>query len=85
MSSARNYYTDEQLAQDAKYWRKRETEHRLRARSQFIPDDQLRYANTAKLRAEASENILRQRDQHDNFLGSGGDGSVRQHRTTPHG
>lgn len=59
--SARKYMTDAQLIEDARFHRAEETELRLRARSEWKPTETLRDANTAKLRAEASESILRQR------------------------
>jgi hypothetical protein len=59
--SARNYWSDAELIDDARENRRAETECKLRARAELDPSDTLRNANTAKLRAEASEAILRQR------------------------
>lgn len=59
--SARNYWTDAQLIEDARDNRREETKYRLRARTELNPDKTLRNANTAKLRAEASEVVLRRR------------------------
>lgn len=63
MASARNYWSDADLQKDAKYWRGRESSARFAASiaSLWIKDECLRDANTYKLRAEASENILHRR------------------------
>jgi hypothetical protein len=61
MSSARNYMTDAELAADAVYWCNRETFHKMQARTEWNPSDTLREVNAARMRAEASETILRRR------------------------
>ncbi len=63
--SARKYWTDVELIGDIATNRREETEYRLRARTEFNPSETLRDANTAKLCAEASEAVLRQRQLDD--------------------
>lgn len=59
--SARHYWTDAQLIEDARFNRGEQDEYLRRARTEWDPSESLREANTAKLRAEASEAILRSR------------------------
>jgi hypothetical protein len=59
--SARNHMTDAQLIEDAAYWREKETDLRLRSRTEWNPSGMLGEANACRERAEASERFLRQR------------------------
>lgn len=59
MASARNYWTDRDLEQDAKW--NRSYERYCRGKAELDPYYWLRKANTAKLRAEASEAVLARR------------------------
>jgi hypothetical protein len=61
MASARNYWTDAQLRDDARRNRAEENELLLRARTEWDKFDTLRAANAARMRAEASETFLRKR------------------------
>ena len=61
MTSARNFWTDAQLEQDARDNRAEEAELLLRARTEWDKFDTLRAANAAAMRAEASERLLRSR------------------------
>jgi hypothetical protein len=61
MTSARNYWTDAQLIDDARRSRAEETELLLRARTEHDKFVTLRAANAAAMRAEASETFLRNR------------------------
>lgn len=63
MVSARNYWTNAQLAEDARANRAEESELLLRARTEWDKFDTLRAANAAGQRAEASEKFLRQRQR----------------------
>lgn len=61
MTSARNYWTDAQLDQDARDNRAEQNELLRRARTEWDKFDTLRAANAAGQRAEASETFLRSR------------------------
>lgn len=59
MASERKYWTAEQLKDDIRYNRAKEQELALRIRSELNPSRSLFLnMNTAKLRAEASEEFL---------------------------
>lgn len=59
MTSARNYWSDEDLKGDAAFWRQKQKEYI--GRLDTGPEYFARKANVAKLRAEASENVLQRR------------------------
>jgi hypothetical protein len=61
VTSARNYWTDAQLIQDACDNRAEQAALLLRARTEWNKFDTLRAANAAGQRAEASERFLRSR------------------------
>jgi hypothetical protein len=56
--SARNYWTTLDLEKDIRYQRGVEKNLRMKARTENNPSQTLRDANTARVRAKASEDIL---------------------------